>query len=262
MKLEKRTVLVTGGTSGIGLELAKNFYQRGNAVILTGRDENKLDAVRHALPGVHTFKSDVGDPAAIATLYGDVVSRFPSLDILINNAGIMRQINLHQARSDIKDLTREIDIDLTGPIRMVAQFLPHLKAQESAAIVNVSSGLAFLPAPQWPVYCAAKAGIHSFTISLRAQLKRTNVRVFELAPPLTMTPLATGATDAEDLKGIPIMSAEKLARRALEGMEKDKLEIRPGLSNVMKLTGRLAPNWLLRRMIDPTVARMLSQNSD
>jgi uncharacterized oxidoreductase len=145
---------------------------------------------------------------------------------------------------------------------MTAQFLPHLKAQKSAAIVNVSSGLAFLPAPQWPIYCAAKAGIHSFTISLRAQLNRTNVRVFELAPPLTMTPLATGAADAEDLKSIPMMSAEKLARRAVEGMGKDKLEVNPGLSSIMKLTGRIVPNWLLQRMIDPTVARMLSQNPD
>jgi uncharacterized oxidoreductase len=262
MKLEKRTVLITGGTSGIGLELANQFHQRDNTVIVTGRDENKFDAVKQALPGVHIFKSDASDPAAIATLYGEVVGKFPSLDILINNAGIMRQINLHQARSDLEDLTCEIDIDLTGPIRMTAQFLPHLKAQKSAAIVNVSSGLAFLPAPQWPIYCAAKAGIHSFTISLRAQLNRTNVRVFELAPPLTMTPLATGAADAEDLKGIPMMSAEKLARRAMDGMRKDKLEINPGLSNVMKLTGRIAPNWLLRRMIDPTVARMLSQKLD
>jgi uncharacterized oxidoreductase len=262
MKLEKRTVLITGGTSGIGLELANKFHQRDNTVIVTGRDEKKFDAVKQALPGVHIFKTDASNPAAIATFYSEVVSKFPSLDILINNAGIMRQVNLHQARSDIEDLTREIDIDLIGPIRMVAQFLPHLKAQESAAIVNVSSGLAFLPAPQWPIYCAAKAGIHSFSISLRAQLKLTNVQVFELAPPLTMTPLATGAADAEDLKGIPMMTAEKLARLALKGMGKDKLEIRPGLSNVMKLTGRLAPNWLLRRMIDPTVARMLAQSSD
>jgi uncharacterized oxidoreductase len=231
-------------------------------VILTGRNEKKLDVARHALPGVHTFKSDVSDPAAIATLYGELVSKFPALDILVNNAGIMRQVNLHRVRSNLQDLTREIDIDLTGPIRMTAQFLSHLKAQKSAAIVNVSSGLAFLPAPQWPLYCAAKAGIHSFTISLRAQLKRTNVRVFELASPLTMTPLATGATDAEDLKGIPMMSAEKLARRTIEGMGRDKLEIRPGLSNVMKLIGRIVPNWLPHRMIDPTVARMLSQSPD
>ena len=124
------------------------------------------------------------------------------------------------------------------------------------------STLAYLPAPQWPIYCAAKAGIHSYTISLRAQLKRTNVRVFEQAPPLTMTPLATGAADTEDLKGVPMMPAEKLARRAIEGMGRDKLEIRPGLSNVMKLISRIAPNWLLQRMIDATVARMLSQNPD
>jgi len=182
MKLEKKTVLITGGTSGIGLELAKQLLQRGNTVIVTGRDPEKLDAATRALPGIHTFKSDVSDPAAIAALHTSVLAQFPALDTLINNAGVMRNLNLSQPR-DLNDVTREIEINLNGPVRIVQQFLPHLKTRKGALIVNVSSGLAFIPFPASPVYCATKAAIHSFTQSLRVQMEGTGVTVVELAPP-------------------------------------------------------------------------------
>ena len=191
MKLEKKTVLITGGTSGIGLELAKQLLQKGNTVIVTGRDQEKLDAAKQALPGIHTFKSDVSDPTAIADLYASVLAQFPALDTLINNAGVMRNLNLNQAR-DLNDVTREIEINLNGPVRMVQQFLPHLKTRNGALIVNVSSGLAFVPFPASPVYCATKAAIHSFTQSLRVQMEGTGVTVRELAPPAVETPLLRG----------------------------------------------------------------------
>ena len=191
MKLEKKTVLITGGTSGIGLELAKQLLQRGNTVIVTGRDQEKLDAAKRAMPGIHTVKSDVSDPAAIAALYGSVLAQFPALDTLINNAGVMRNLNLNQAR-DLNDVTREIEINLNGPVRMVQQFLPHLKTRKGALIVNVSSGLAFIPFPASPVYCATKAAIHSFTQSLRVQMEGTGITVVELAPPAVETPLLRG----------------------------------------------------------------------
>ena len=120
----------------------------------------------------------------------EVTKQFPALNILINNAGIMREINIHDKAGSLEDLTREIEINLSGPIRMVKQFLPHLKTKSEAAIVNVSSGLAFVPLPISPVYCATKAGLHSFTESLRVQLKNTKVKVFDFkAPPATQTEL-------------------------------------------------------------------------
>jgi uncharacterized oxidoreductase len=140
MKLQKRTVLITGGTSGIGRELAKQLLERDNTVIVTGRDPARLDATKRALPGLHTFKSDVSDPAAIAALQESVLAEFPALDTLINNAGIMRNLNLNRTR-DLQDVTREIDINLSGPVRMIQQFLPHLKSKRGALIVNISSGL-------------------------------------------------------------------------------------------------------------------------
>jgi uncharacterized oxidoreductase len=144
MELEKRTILITGGTSGIGFELAKQLLERGNTVIVTGRDQGKLDTANQVLRGVHTFRSDVSDPGEIAALHDRVLSQFPSLDTLINNAGIMRNLNLTQDRG-LDDVTREIEINLSGPVRMIQQFLPHLKTRNGALIVNVSSGLHPVP---------------------------------------------------------------------------------------------------------------------
>lgn len=230
----------------------------GNTIIVTGRNPTKLDAARKMLPGVHSIPSDVSDPAAIAKLYRQVVAEFSSLNMLINNAGIMRKIDLHTFGSDLQDLTREIDIDLNGAIRMTVEFLPHLKKQKRAAIVNVSSGLAFVPLAISPVYCAAKAALHSFTQSLRIQLKDTNVIVFELAPPITQTALFQGDISAADVRVTP-MDVKVLAQHAITGFARDRLEIRPGLSNLLKIMSRLAPNFILRQLGKP-VDRMLAQS--
>ena len=233
MKLSGNTILITGGTSGIGLELASQLLALGNTVIITGRDQSKLDLVMRKLPKIHALPSDVSDPQAIARLFEAVIKDFPALNILINNAGIMRKINLQDQGSDLKDLTLEIETNLMGPVRMVKQFLPHLKTKKAAAIVNVSSGLAFTPFPLSPVYCATKAGLHSFTQSLRVQLKNTAIKVFELAPPATQTPLQN-AFAASDIKGVPLIDVEKLAFQAIKGLQNDRFEILPGLSKVLR----------------------------
>lgn len=248
MKLKQRTVLITGGTSGIGLELARQLLGRGNTVIVTGRDQDRLGAATQALPGVHTFKSDVSDPEAIAALHEAVLSRFPALDTLVNNAGIMRNVKLTEEPA-IEDVTREIEVNLSGPVRMIQQFLPHLKTRPGALIVNVSSGLAFVPLPAAPVYCAAKAGLHSFTQSLRVQLQGTGVTVVELAPPGVETPLFRGEF-ADETRGQKPMSVQVLAERAIAGIEAGKLEIQPGLANVLKAMGRIAPRFMLKQMVN------------
>jgi len=246
MKLEHRTILITGGTSGIGLELAKQLQQRGNTLLVTGRDPERLEASRRALPGLHTFQSDVSQAQDIEALYRSVLARFPELDTLINNAGIMRNLNLNQER-DLDDVSREIEINLTGPVRMIQRFLPHLKTRPGALIVNVSSGLAFVPLSIAPVYCATKAAIHSYTQSLRIQLQGTGVTVIELAPPGVETPLFRGEF-AEETRGQKAMAVDVLAARAIAGIEAGKLEIRPGLSNVLKVMSRLAPGFMLKQM--------------
>jgi uncharacterized oxidoreductase len=257
MKLERKTVLITGGTSGIGLELAKQLLERDNTVIVTGRDQEKLDATKWALPGVHIFKSDVSNPGAIAALHDSVLAQFPALDTLINNAGIMRNLNLSQDR-DLDDVTREIEINLSGSVRMVQQFLPHLLTRKGALIVNVSSGLAFVPFPVSPVYCATKAAIHSFTQSLRVQLDGTSVTVIELAPPAVETPLLRGEF-AEEMKGQKGMDVKTLANRAISGIEAGVLEIRPGLSNVLKAMSRIAPQFMLKQMAKMAKAQKVTR---
>ncbi len=247
MKLTAKTILITGGTSGIGLELARQLLQRGNIILVTGRDLAKLENAQSALPGIHIFQSDVSDPDAIAALHDRVLAQFPALDVLINNAGIMRNLNLNQDH-DLRDVTREIEINLSGPIRMVQKFLPHLKKQKDAAIVNVSSGLAFVPLALSPVYCATKAAIHSFSQSMRAQLKGTNVTMIELAPPGVETPLFRGEFSEEELKGIKGMDVKVLATQAIAAIEKGQLEIRPGLSNVLKIMSRVAPGFMFNQM--------------
>lgn len=204
-RLEKRTVLITGGTSGIGRELAKQLLERDNTVIITGRDRERLDATKRTLPGIHLFKSDVSNPGAIAALHDSVLAQFPALDTLVNNAGIMRNLKLSQDR-DLNDVTREIEINLSGSVRMVQQFLPHLLTRKDALIVNVSSGLAFVPLPVSPVYCATKAAIHSFTQSLRVQLDGTSVTVLKamsrIAPQLMLKQMAK-MTKPQKLTGPP-----------------------------------------------------------
>lgn len=248
MQLRQRTILITGGTSGIGQELARQLLERGNTVIVTGRDQARLNQASAVLPGVHTLLSDVSDRRAVQTLYDEVVDRFPSLDTIVNNAGIMRNLKLDQERS-LADVTREIEIDLNGPIWMVQQFLPFfLKARKQSLIVNVSSGLAFVPFPAAPVYSAAKAGLHAYTRCLRAQLEGTGVKVVELAPPGTETPLFRGEF-AEEMKGEKGMDPAVLVQRAIEGIEAGKTEIRPGPSNILKIASRLAPGFMFKQMV-------------
>ncbi len=250
MKLSQKTILITGGTSGIGLELARQLLARGNTVIVTGRDQEKLDAAKRALPDVQTFQSDVSQPAAIAALHAVVLAQFPNLDTLINNAGIMRNLNLNQDH-DLNDVTREIEINLSGPVRMIQQFLPHLKTRPGALIVNVSSGLAFVPMSASPVYSATKAAIHSLSQSLRAQLHGTGVTVVELAPPGVETPLFRTEFAAET-KGQKAMPVAVLATKAIAGIEAGKLEIRPGQSNLLKVLSRVAPDFAFKQLTKMT----------
>lgn len=257
MNLTGNSILITGGASGIGLELAKQLHAMGNKVILTGRDQVKLDKAKASLAGSVTIQCDVTKVESIKQLHGTILKSHPDVNILINNAGIMKTINLHDQSGSLEDLTFEIDTNLSAPIRLVKLFLPHLKSKKEAAIVNVSSGLAFVPLPVSPVYCATKAALHSYTQSLRAQLKNTTVKVFELAPPATQTELLS-EFNSEDMKGITIMKLDDMVRVAVKGMQSDRFEIRPGQSNQLRFMSRLAPEFILSQM-SKTVDRMLTE---
>jgi uncharacterized oxidoreductase len=255
MKITGNTILITGGTSGIGLELAAQLVELNNTVIITGRDPAGLEDARKALPKVHTIQSDVSDPKAIPVLFQEVTKQFPALNFLINNAGIMRKINLMDGSGALADISREIETNLVGPIEMIKQFLPHLKAAKSAAIVNVSSGIAFVPFPMSPIYSASKAGVHAYTQCLRMQLKNTNVKVFELAAPGAKTPL-NDIFGAEEVDSRMLMEVPKLVKLTLHGIEKNTLEIRPGLSKVLKAMSRVAPQLVMNALSKPLAAML------
>lgn len=190
MKTTGRTVLVTGGTSGIGLALAKRLVQAKNEVIVCGRREEALAAAKREVPALHTFVADTGSAKDRQELFAWATRTFPNLDVLVNNAGIQRKIDLVAgAEEEWIETAREIAINLEGPIHLCRLFLPHLLRRERATIANVSSGLAFVAMASTPVYCATKAGLHSFTQSLRHQLARTSVEVVEIVPPAVRTNL-------------------------------------------------------------------------
>lgn len=243
MQLSGKTVLVTGGGSGIGRALAEQLLARGAVVLITGRDEGRLAEARKAMPGVHAYVCDQGDPEAVARFCDEAVRAFPELSVLINNAGVGLKRDLNDASTPPGDLEHEIRVNLTGPILMTARLLPHLKRRPEALIVNVTSGLAFVPLPLKPIYCATKAAMHSFTQSLRVQLKRTPVAVAELAPPATRTAFNAGQ---EEMNAGPQMEADAVARAALRGLEQGRTEILPGLARVLRLIGRLRPGATLR----------------
>jgi len=259
MKISGNTVLITGGSSGIGFEFCKQFLALGNTVVTTGRDEMKLQKMKSRLPKIHIVRSDVRLPEDIRSLLKKVAVDFPNLNILINNAGIMRTINVHDASVDLENLTQEIDINLKGPIRMARAFLPHLKTQEEAAIINITSGLAFMPLPILPIYSATKAGLHSFSLSLRVQLKNTHVKVFEIAPPATATELLSDM-NPEDIKDLSIMNVDDMVAASIQGLAADQLEIRPGQANTLKFMSRFAPDFILNQLSKP-VNRMLRQTA-
>lgn len=242
MKLEHHTILITGGSSGIGRELARQLAGRGNVVIITGRDLGRLNETAAAIPDLYAIQCDLTETGAIARLYDDVIARFPKLNVVVNNAGIMRNIDL-LAEHPTHDLTAEIAIGLSAPIQMVQQFLPHLRKQNAAAIVNITSGLAFVPMALSPVYCAAKAGLHSFTQSLRAQLAGSTIAVFEIAPPGVETPLfrAEFAEEMKDQQGMPVAA---LVKQLIAGIEANRPDTRPGLAKILYLMGRIAPTFM------------------
>ena len=195
MQTTGNTILITGGGSGIGRGLAQAFHALGNHVVIAGRRKQPLDETTAANPGMTSFTLDIQDPAKVRSFAAELAARYPALNVLINNAGIMRTERLQAQPEDLADAESMVATNLLGPIRLTAALLPLLQRQPRSAIVNVSSGLAFVPMVSTPTYCATKAAIHSYTQSLRYQLRGSATEVLEIVPPYVATHLLNGASD-------------------------------------------------------------------
>lgn len=232
MKLKNRTVLITGGSSGIGKGLAEVFYRLGNQVVVTGRNEDPLKKMCEAHPGMKYFTLDVSDPNSVRTAAEYVGKEFPQLDCLINNAGIQLRHDFAQEELPaLEYLSQEVNINLNGLIWMSTAFLPLLKQNKPATLMNVSSGLGFVPIAKMPVYCATKAAVHSFTLSLRHQLRPEGVEVIELVPPAVETRLDDGKRE----QNIPFqMTVAAFIDSTLQALQTDEEEIAIGSAEQLR----------------------------
>jgi len=211
MDTRNDTILITGGGSGIGKAMAEALHARGARVIIAGRRREPLAAVAAANPGMAFETLDVADPAAIEAFAARVVETHPDLNVLINNAGIMVAEDLTAEPVDLTAMEQTVAINLLGPIRLTAALLPHLKRKTAATVVNVTSGLAFVPLTSTPTYSATKAALRSWSQSLRRQLAGTSVEVLEWAPPAVATDLVPGHAENPNSMPLADFTAESLA---------------------------------------------------
>ena len=241
MDLSSNTVIITGGASGIGFALAERFLSAGSEVIVCGRREEKLREVQERYPNLHIRVCDVSHSSDRVSLFEWVTREFPKLNILVNNAGIQRRFQVAQ-NSDWEKIEEELAINLDAPIHLSTLFIPHLVKQEHPAILNITSGLAFAPMASAPVYCATKAALRSFTLSLRHQLSATPISVIEIIPPAVNTDLGGKGIHTT---GTPL---NEFADAVVDQLKKGSVEIAYGFSAQSSRASREELNEMFKRM--------------
>jgi uncharacterized oxidoreductase len=226
MKSSGNTILITGGATGIGFAMAQALAKQGNKVIICGRREQKLEETAKKIPGLQYKSFDLSKESQRKELFDWSTKEFPNINILVNNAGIQRRIDFKKGINEFLRGEDEIEINFKAYASLCAYFIPFLMKKKEAAIINVSSGLGFVPIAFMPVYCATKAAIHSFSISLRHQLKDTSIKVFEIIPPTVDTELDHGQRPPS-VRGI---SASIIGEAAANALKNDQFEVPVGMA--------------------------------
>lgn len=238
MRLTGHTVLVTGGSSGIGRAFAQALTERGNRVAVCGRDAERLGHVERTLPGVSIFRCDLADPEEVARLAEWASRELGGLSLLINNAAVQEQMRFTREAPEamLPAIQQEISINLAAVVHLTARLLPMLRTQPQAAVVNVTSGLALAPKKSAPLYCATKAAVRSFSKALRYQLEdeAPHVRVVEVLPPIVDTPMTAG-------RGRGKITPEQVVRESLRGIEQDRTEVYVGKTQLLRAVQRISP---------------------
>ncbi len=245
MQLKNRTILITGGASGIGLAFAKQFIKHNNRVIVCGRHEEKLKQAKAQIPQLITLRCDINRDEDLNALVSELSSRYPELDTLINNAGIQQQLDLTGNEVSDFEIINEINTNLSAHIRITLRLYSLLSANENPAIIFTGSALGIVPKFNVPIYSAAKAGLHSFVQSLRHQARPGKVQVYEIFPELVDTPMTKNRTNETK------MDSDTFARAVMLQLSRNREEIYIGKTRLLQLVNRLSPQMAMALMNKP-----------
>lgn len=251
MIISNQTIIITGGTSGIGLAFAKKFLELGNRVIVIGRNQNTIDQVTLENKGLIGLQGDVSSADSVREMATFIQNHYPEASILFNSAGIMRAFNVLDEQMSLEQVTAEVTTNLNGTIWMTKALLPQLVKQQEAMIVTISSGLSYISSPIHPVYSGTKVAVHRYTDALRIQLNRTgkNIHVLEIVPPLVNETNLESNGDGESVSTrIPNMTLDKLVNEGIKGIKKNKKRVVPGFSKFLRLAGKIFPDFLANVM--------------
>jgi short-subunit dehydrogenase involved in D-alanine esterification of teichoic acids len=235
MQTSKNTILITGGTSGIGLELVRQFYELDNTLIVTSGNQKNLDELKIKFPTISIVTCDLGDSVSVRKLIETCQQHYKEINIVINNAGIQNNYMWADEKEGYEKIENEIRINFTSPMQIIYGLLPLLITKPTSAIINVSSGLAFAPKKSAPIYCATKSAIHNGTKALRYQLENKPVKVFEIIPPLVNTAMTAG-------RGKGKISPQQLVNEFLINFKKNKFESNIGKIKLLRLIQRISPS--------------------
>lgn len=234
MKLSNNTILITGGTSGIGLEIVRQFYELNNKLIVTSSNQENLEKIKTQCPNIDIIVCDLRDYSSVRNLITECLNNHKDINILINNAGVQHNYTWTEEKDGYNKIENEIRINLTSPMQIIYGLLPILTIKPASAIVNISSGLAFAPKKSAPIYCATKSAIHNGTKALRYQLENSKVKVFEIIPPLVDTAMTKG-------RGKGKISPRKLVDEFIGNFEKDIIESNIGKTKFLRIIQRISP---------------------
>jgi uncharacterized oxidoreductase len=242
MKLKSNTILITGGSSGIGLELSRAFIQKGNKVIICGKSNEKLMAAKNIVPQLITYRCDLSDSEECTDFARKISENHPDLNVLINNAAIVNKIDFLADEKSLILAENEYQTNLLAPIRLIKLLFKTISANNSSAIINITTGLIYAPRVIYPFYNSSKSALHSFTQTLRIRLKDEKTKVVEVMFPAVDTPWH---------KGNPpkiAITTEKAVTEMINGLEKGKTEIRVGGAKILYLLSRIAPGFALKKV--------------
>jgi len=242
MKLQNNTILITGGSSGIGFELSKYFIQKGNKVIICGKSNDKLNAAKEIEPKLITYQCNLSDSKQCSEFAKIIRENHPDLNILINNAAIVNKIDFIDDENAIDLAENEYQTNLIAPIRMTKMLYKTIIENDSSAIINITTGLIYAPRVIYPFYNSSKSALHSFTQTLRIRLKDEKTKVLEVMFPAVDTPWH---------KGNPpkiAISTEKAVSEMIKGLEKGKTEIRVGGAKILYFLSRISPSFALKKV--------------